>query len=170
MYFPQWPVLSSPCWTHHVILSGQSIVFNSDVANLDWLSGRTDHLRKCFACAATLQKPTAPTQLLSLCSHILPESMEGIPSVHKSLQQASSQAGKVLHPLTYDFKRLEVSGLEEKTPLECGTAVKKNGNALNVSTVRHRNSHECAGFHQSADHHGDGHHPGSFSQGQVCHL
>lgn len=57
--------------------------------------------------------------------HILSESMEGIPSVHKSLLQASSQASKLLHPLTYDFKRLEVSGLKEKTPLWSPTTVKK---------------------------------------------
>lgn len=56
--------------------------------------------------------------LLLLSSHILPESTEGIPSVNKSLQQASSQASKLLHPLAYDYKRLEVSGMKEKTRLK----------------------------------------------------
>lgn len=61
-----------------------------------------------------MQKPA------DLTGHLLPcvlhaallklkeeESTEGIPSVNKSLQQASSQASKLLHPLAYDYKRLE---------------------------------------------------------------
>lgn len=49
--------------------------------------------------------------------HILPESTEGIPSVKKSLLQASSQASKLLHPFTYDYKRLEVSDTKDRKNL-----------------------------------------------------
>ncbi|KAM3591695.1 uncharacterized protein V6R79_005896 [Siganus canaliculatus] len=35
------------------------------------------------------------------------ESREDIPSVRKSIQQATSQASKLLHPINYDYKRLE---------------------------------------------------------------
>lgn len=105
--------------------------------------------------------------LLLFCNYVLIEAMEGIPSVHKSILQASSQAGKLLHPLTYDFKKLQVSGLKEKFLFN----VRPQGTiSCTISTVCKRNSDGCAGFHQSADYNGDGHHPGSFSQGKVCSL
>lgn len=53
-----------------------------------------------------------------LSAHIPPESADGIPSVNRSLQLASSQASKLLHPLAFDYKRLEVSGMKEKTRLK----------------------------------------------------
>lgn len=48
-----------------------------------------------------------------------PEMIEDIPSVKKSLQQATCQASKLLLPSMHDYKRLEVSDGEdgESTPL-----------------------------------------------------
>nr|XP_033467499.1 rab3 GTPase-activating protein catalytic subunit isoform X1 [Epinephelus lanceolatus] len=62
----------------------------------------------------TLQKPA------DLTCHLLPcvlhaavlklkeeESVEDIPSVRKNIQQAASQASKLLHPINHDYKKLE---------------------------------------------------------------
>lgn len=113
--------------------------------------------------------------------------MEDIPSVKKSLQQATCQASKLLLPSMHDYKRLEVSDGEdgESTP-----------QAVTIITLcvclRQNLSKSCliflvglvapiliafifklcqsVGFYCPVDGHGDGHHPSSISQGQVCHL
>uniref|UniRef100_UPI0037E8220F rab3 GTPase-activating protein catalytic subunit isoform X2 n=1 Tax=Semicossyphus pulcher TaxID=241346 RepID=UPI0037E8220F len=61
-----------------------------------------------------MQKPADVTRHLLPCilhSAILKlkdeESIEDIPSVKKSIQQATSQASKLLHPPNYDYKKLE---------------------------------------------------------------
>lgn len=53
-----------------------------------------------------------------LSKYVQPEMTEDIPSVKKSLQQATCQASKLLLPSMHDYKRLEVSDREdgESTP------------------------------------------------------
>ncbi|GAA6236400.1 rab3 GTPase-activating protein catalytic subunit, partial [Lates japonicus] len=63
-----------------------------------------------------MQKPADLTRHLLPCilhAAILKlkeeESVEDIPSIKKNIQQAASQASKLLHPHNYDYKKLEVS-------------------------------------------------------------
>uniref|UniRef100_A0A8C4HBK4 Rab3 GTPase-activating protein catalytic subunit n=1 Tax=Dicentrarchus labrax TaxID=13489 RepID=A0A8C4HBK4_DICLA len=42
------------------------------------------------------------------------EAVEDIPSVRKTIQQATSQASKLLHTPNYDYKKLEVNNLKKK--------------------------------------------------------
>lgn len=51
-----------------------------------------------------------------LCLLLIPsqtELKEDIPSVKKTIQQASSQASKLLHPPNHDYKKLEVSDRQD---------------------------------------------------------